>query len=473
MRYLITILALLLSLEAKTQGLSFSMAKNEMLENNLEIQAALQALEIADMELKATRGLRYPNIDFVGGYTLMQRDVKIDLNNIKNTLANTTHNFINEGVSSGLLMPNIADIISSGLSPILNTDWGYTLQKRSTLLGAITATQPIYMGGSINAAITAAEIAKQSAEYQLKAITNSLTTQLVEYYYGVILAEQAVELSKRVVRGIENHLFDAEALEEEGMIAHSEVLYIKYRLSEAERELYSATNKLKLARDALSNILNRECSEILTDRIFIVDSIYNIDYYTESTININPIILIARSNIALSEQGTKLARAALLPEVAAMGGAVVASHNLSDLLPRWSIGIGVRLKIFDGLDKERRLIAAQHANNASFTVAESVTNSITLLTEQEYYNTINSLRGVAKLRSSIEFATSYLEAKQEGFNEGITSASELIDAELELRAAELRELSTAFDFCKSLARLLEAAGISDTLEEYIEKAIFL
>ena len=473
MRYLITILALLLSVEAKTQGLSFAMAKNEMFENNLEIQAALQALEIADMELKATRGLRYPNIDFVGGYTLMQRDVKIDLNDIKNTLANTTHNFISEGVSSGLLMPNIADVISARLSPILNTDWGYTLQKRSTFLGAITLTQPIYMGGSINAAITAAEIAKQSAEYQLKAITNSLITQLVEYYYGVILAEQAVELSKRVVRGIENHLFDAEALEEEGMIAHSEVLYIKYRLSEAERELYSATNKLKLARDALSNILNRECSEILTDRIFIVDSIYNIDYYTESTININPIILIARGNIALSEQGTKLARAALLPEVAAMGGAVVASHNLSDLLPRWSIGIGVRLKIFDGLGKERRLIAAQHANNASFTASENITNSITLLTEQEYYNTINSLRDVAKLRSSIEFATAYLEAKQEGFNEGITSASELIDAELELRAAELRELSAAFDFCKSLARLLEAAGMSDSLEEYIEKAIFL
>ena len=473
MRYLITILALLLSVEAKTQGLSFALAKDEMLENNLEIQAALQALEIANMELKGIRGLRYPSIDFIGGYTLMQRDIKVDLNNIKNTLANTTHNFISEGVSSGLLMPNIADIISSGLSPILNTDWGYTLQKRSTLLGAITATQPIYIGGSINAAITAAEIAKQSAEYQLKAITNSLITQLVEYYYGVILAEQAVELSKRVVRGIENHLFDAEALEEEGMIAHSEVLYIKYRLSEAERELYSATNKLKLARDALSNILNRECSEILTDRIFIVDSIYNIDYYTESAININPIILIARSNIALSEQGTKLARAALFPEVAAMGGAVVASHNLSDLLPRWSIGIGVRLKIFDGLGKERRLIAARHANNASFTVAESVTNSITLLTEQEYYNTINSLRDVAKLRSSIEFATSYLEAKQEGFNEGITSASELIDAELELRAAELRELSAAFDFCKSLTRLLEAAGMSDSLEEYIEKAIFL
>lgn len=473
MRYLITILALLACLTANGQGLSFRMAKEEMLENNFEIQAARQALDIAKMELKATRGLRYPNIDFVGGYTLMQHDVKVDLNNIKNTLVNTTQNFINEGISSGLLIPDIAELIGSGLSPLLAVDWGYTLQKRSTLLGAITLTQPIYMGGSINAAIIAAEIAMQSAEYQLKAITNKLTTQLVEYYYGEILAEQAVELSKKVVKGIKNHLFDAEAMEEEGVIAHSEVLYIKYRLSEAERDLYSATNKLKLAREALSTILNRECSEILTDRIFIVDSIYSIDYYIESTTNINPIILILRGNIALSEQGIKLARAALLPEVAAMGGAVVGSHNLSDLLPRWSIGIGVRLKIFDGLGKERRLIAAQRTNNASYTVAESLSNSITLLTDQEYYNTINSLRDVDKLQSSIEFATAYLEAKQEGFNEGITPASELIDAELELRASELKQLSAAFDFCKSLARLLEAAGISESFEEYIKKAIFL
>ena len=473
MRYLITILTLLSCLTAKSQGLSFAMAKEGMLENNLEIQAARQTLDIAKMELKATRGLRYPNIDFVGGYTLMQRDVKIDLNSVKNTLANTTQNFINEGISSGLLMPNIAELVGSGISPLLTADWGYTLQKRSTLLGAITATQPIYMGGSINAAITAADIAKQSAEYQLKVITNKLTTQLVEYYYGVILAEKAVELSKRVVKGIENHLFDAEAMEEEGIIAHSEVLYIKYRLSEAERESYYVTNKLKLAREALSQILNRECNEILTDRIFIVDSIYSIDYYTESAININPIILIARGNIALSEQGIKLARAALLPEVAAMGGAIVASHNLSDLVPRWSVGIGVRLKLFDGLGKERRLIAAQRTNNTSFTVAESLTNSIALLTEQEYYNAINSLRDVAKLQSSIEFASAYLEAKQEGFNEGITPASELIDAELELRASELKQLSAAFDFCKYLARLLEAAGMSESLDEYIKQAIFL
>ena len=262
-------------------------------------------------------------------------------------------------------------------------------------------------------------------------------------------------------------------MEEEGIIAHSEVLYIKYRLSEAERESYYATNKLELAREALSQILNRECNEILTDRIFIVDSIYSIDYYTESAININPIILIARGNIALSEQGTKLARAALLPEVAAIGGAVVASHNLSDLVPRWSVGIGVRLKLFDGLGKERRLIAAQRTNDTSFTVAESLTNSIALLTEQEYYNAINSLRDVAKLQSSIEFATAYLEAKQEGFNEGVTPASELIDAELELRASELKQLSAAFDFCKYLAHLLEAAGMSESLDEYIEKAIFL
>lgn len=473
MRYLSTILLLLATINATAQGLSFEMAYNEMIENNLDLRAAREGVEIAHNELRAAQGLRYPNIDFVGGYTLMQRDLKIDLGSAKNSLANATQNIIDKGISTGFITPNIAELIGSQLSPLLAADWGYTLQKRSVILGAMTLTQPLYMGGSINAAIRTAEIAKHSAEYQLQALTNALTTELVEYYYGAILAECALELSQKVVKGIESHLYDAEALEQEGIIAHSEVLYIKYKLSEAERELYAAESRLKLAREALSKILNRECSEILTDRIFIVNSIYDIDYYRESASNINPITLSARGNIALSEQGIKIARAALLPEIVAMGGGVVASHNLSDLIPRWSIGIALRLRLFDGLRKEQQLIAAQRRNDASFTIAESVDSNIVLLTEQEYYNTINSITNTCKLESSITFARSYLEAKREGFNEDITPASELIDAELELSAAELKRLASAFEFCKSLARLLEAAGLSSTFEEYKAKAIFL
>ena len=77
------------------------------------------------------------------------------------------------------------------------------------------------------------------------------------------------------------------------------------------------------------------------------------------------------------------------------------------------------------------------------------------------------------MKSSIEFARAYLATKIEGFKEGLTPSRELIDAQLELQATELKQLAAAYDFCKSLARLLEISGLSDTFIEYQQKAILL
>ena len=473
MKQIVTIITLLFIVEARGEGLTFAAARDMMLENNLEIKAAREAVEVANLERKAARGMRYPTIDLIGSYTLMQRDIKIDIGGSKGILTETAQNIINNGISSGLITENIAGLISQGMSPLLAADWGYTLQKRSVFMGGLSVAQPIYMGGRIDAAIAAADIVHQKAEYELRAIINSKITTLVEYYYGVILADEVTRVRENVVKGIQEHLKDALAMEEEGMIAHSELLYVEYKLSEAERELFTSINKQRLAREALQQILNCDIVDNLTDRIFVVESVYNIEYYTQSCVDLNPIILDARCNIALMKQNQNVARASLLPEIAALGGAVVASHNLSDMLPRWSIGVGVRFNIFDGLSKERRYVAAQRASESIFTIIDEATNKLVLQAENVYYMVINSIKDTCMMQSSIEFAKSYYEAKAEGFKEGLTTSSELIDAELELQAAELKQLVSAHDFCKSLAQLLEVSGLSDTFDNYRSRAIFL
>ena len=455
------------------EGLSFEVAKELMMANNLEIRSAQEGVAAAELELRATHSLRYPSIDLVGGYVLMQRDVGIDLGGSKGTLSDAAQHFIGEGVSSGILSPDMAQFISNAISPLLAADWSLILQKRSTMVGAVSMVQPIYMGGRIDAAVESAEIAANSAKYQLEAVVNSKLTELVECYYGVIAAEMARDVRQQVVAGIKSHLTDAEALESEGMIPHSEVLYVQYKLSEAERELHTAQSKLTLAREALHRLIGDDIGENLTNRIFIVEAIYNLDYYTENGVNLNPILLDAKSKIALSEQGVKAARAELLPEVAAFGGATIVSHNLTDLIPRWSVGVGIRLKLFDGLGKERRFQAAKQINRMAHTPVDDAESSIRLIIENEYHNTINSLYDVGSMQTTIEFAASYLQAKSDGFNEGVTPSSELIDAQLALSAAKLEQSVAAFTFCKSLARLLEVSGLSHTFEEYQQKAIFL
>lgn len=473
MKQIIILLILISVVDVHGEGLTFSHARELMYNNNREIKVAREAVEIAQMELRATRGLRFPVLNLTSGYILMQRDIDVDLGGRKGAINNMAQSIIKDGITTGILTPNIAELINAGISPLLAADWSFTLQKRSTLIGGISLTQPIYMGGKINAAIRACEIRLHQAEHQLQAIENSKLSELVELYYGVIVAQMAHNLRITAVNGISSHLSDTRALEEEGMIAHSEVLYVEYKLAEAKREKDASENQLRIARSALSRLINCDNDAELVDRLFIVETLQPIDYYKEKAISINPILLSAKEDISLSIQGEKVAQSELLPEVAALGTTTIFSHNLSTMVPRWSVGIGVNLKLFDGLGKERRYVAAQKMTEMVRSIVNDAEQGVILLVDREYYNAINSLNTITTLDRSIEFAASYLQAKKDGFTEGITPSAEVIDAQLQLEAAHLERCNTAYSFCKSLARLLEVSGLSNRFDEYRNIAIFI
>ena len=79
------------------------------------------------------------------------------------------------------------------------------------------------MGGKINTANRAAKINEKTAVEQGNQNRNALVSELVERYYGLALARQVVEVRQQVVDGVGQHLKDAIALEQNGMIPTANV----------------------------------------------------------------------------------------------------------------------------------------------------------------------------------------------------------------------------------------------------------
>ena len=451
------------------QNMSFSEAMNVMFENNSMVKSEQYNVDMAYNELRATRGLALPKIDLIGGYTLMQSDIDMDLGGSKGVITESLKDAINQGVTNGIISSDLASLLTQGLSPITSMDWRYTLQKRSFgVVGAIL-TLPIYMGGRINIANRAARIALSAASYSLDATKSMLLTELVERYYGVVVARSACAVRQDVVDAIKRHLVDAEAMEEEGIVAHSVVVYAQYKLAEAERDLHDAINKVKVAEAALNTTVGIEQSINPIDRIFICNNIHNIDYYTDMAIALNPILCELRHGKQLSEEGVKLARAAMLPEIAAMGAGAIYSYQLSNMIPRWSIGVGVRIPLFDGLGKEYRYIASKSGVKSVKEEVENAQSNIILLVEKEYYNLENTISNISATRRAIDFAESYYNSTLEGFREGVVSSADLMDACTELAATKVEYLNAAYENTLTLARLLEASGLSDTFIQYVEQ----
>lgn len=473
MRHLIMLIASVSAIHVANaqRYLSFDEAVSIAFDSNLALKSVEYDISVADYQLKATEGLYFPKIEIVGGYILTQRDVAIDIlgdNGIVNGLTNT---LINSGVSSGILTPDVAQLIGGLLSPLNSMDLQYVVQKRSLGITAAKVTLPIYAGGKIRSANRAAAIGRRMAEQKLIGMKSYLYTTLVEQYYGVVVLQYAVDVRRSVVDVMQHHLSDAKAMEEAGSVAHSVVLGVEYRLAEAERELSSEQHRLHMAERLLNSTLDIDYDILIADRLFVDRVLLPLDYYIDNAIKLNPLLSEANLGVELANEGVRVAKADLLPEVAAMGLASIYSPNLSDMIPRWAVGIEARIPLFDGLGKENRLRASKAKAKSVEMIVEKAQSDIRLVVENEYYNVVNALNDITTAESSMRLSESYYQSAEDGFKAGVTSSTELMDAELGRSASKLSYINAVYNYCLSLARLLEASGLSHTLVEYRDNGV--
>lgn len=171
----------------------------------------------------------------------------------------------------------------------------------------------------------------------------------------------------------------------------------------------------------------------------------------------------------LAEEGVKLQRSAFLPQVAAMGGAMFYNYQVSGLVPRWAVGVGVNFKLFDGLNREYKYSAARHTARRVGALEQKAGQDIAVLVEKLYNQMENYRNQMASIDASLDFASEYLKVQNAAFLAGMASSSELIDAELNLAKVRTERLQAAYNYDLMLARLLEAAGVSDEFASYIRR----
>ena len=284
------------------------------------------------------------------------------------------------------------------------------------------------------------------------------------------LATQVVRVRTQVADGIRRHLNDAIALEEQGMLAKAERLYVEFKMTEAERELKNAQLQLETIKDALNNTLASDNADYVpVTNMFVVQQIEDVEYYKSLAANHNPLLNQVTLKRQLAEEGVRLQRSDYFPQVVAMGGGSVYNYQVTDMLPRWAVGVGVSFKIFDGLNREYKYSAAKQTVRRVEQLETKARSDISILVEKLYNQLENYYNQFESVESSIDFAEEYLRAKNVAFINGMSSASDLIDAELNLAKVRTERIQMAFSYDVALAQLLEAAGVSDEFTSYARR----
>ena len=448
------------------EALSLEDAIAVTLTDNPAMKAAAYEEKAAVQERRAAIGLRMPKIGVTGAYTYMGKDIGFDLNDMKAPVRDFSGKLLGSGMITD---PALLQGIQQLIAPVMDADWFLKVQDRSFGFVGGEVTMPIWLGGKINAANRAARIRQQSAVEQGNQTRYGLISELVERYFGLALAMQVVEVRRQVVDGVRQHLEDAVALEKNGMISRSERLYVEFKMAEAQRELANAELQVQTVSSALQNTLGRDISCLPVTAMFVVERIEDLAYYRDLAADRNPLLNQVSLKRRLAEEGVRAQRSDFLPQVVAMGGGSFYNYQVAGLVPRWAVGVGVNFKIFDGLNREYKYSAARQTARRVGELQNQAAQGVSVLIEQLYNQLANYRNQIASIDVSLEFAEEYLRMKNAAFREGMSSSSDLIDAELNLAAVRTQRLEAAYNYDKQLARLLEAAGISDEFPAYARR----
>ena len=419
--------------EQTPRVLSLDEALEITLSGSPVIEASRYEEKAAQQERRAAIGLRMPQISVGGTYTYLGKDIGFDFNDLKGPVGNITHDILGSGLIPTELIPQIQQL----LTPVMGADWFLTLQDRSLGFVGGQVTLPIYMGG--------------------------------KRYYGLALARQVVEVRQQVVDGVGQHLKDAIALEQNGMIPHSERLYVEFKMAEAERELQNARLQVETIASALNNTLGQQAEVLPVTTMFVLGNLEDVAYYKDLAAKFNPLLSQVALKRQLAKEGVRLQRANFLPQVAAMGGASFYNYQVTKIMPRWAVGVGVNLKIFDGLNREYKYSAAKQTVKQVEVLEMKAGKDIAVLIEKLYNQMNNYANQMKSIDASLAFAEEYLKAKNAAFLEGMSSSSDLVDAELNLAKVRTERMQTAYNYDVALAKLLEAAGISDEFISYLHR----
>ena len=435
--------------------LSFPDAWDLLQQNNNSLAAQQANVERYQHLQNATSSLNLPSVTLGANYTHLDSDVTINGEQFADSLSG-----VNPTVSA-ILRPLIGGVTS-------------TITEQDIFSSSIRAVWPIFTGGRITAAQTAAEGQSEEAQSQFLMEKQARYEDLTKYYFSVILAQDVVQTRLAVEAGLTQHRDFAIKLEEQGQIARVERLQADASLDKAIVERTKAQNDLKIAQLALTQILGLSETVEPSEALFINNNLPNMDTFVDQTLTTYPGLSILDAKEKQASSLIKAEKGKYYPEVYLYG-----DYNLyeddslaSEMKPDWLVGIGVNVPLVDTSGRSDKVAAAHSAVSQVQYLKSQAKQDLTVLVQKTYLEAQQSVEEVQGLNSSLSLAQENLSLRKKAFNQGLSTSLEVVDAELYLASIKTQQSVARFQYLVSLNKLLALSSEMNAFPSYSTSAVY-
>ncbi len=408
-----------------------------------------------------TDDLNLPKVTIGANYTHLDSDVTVSGKQLLDSAGNT--------------VPAIPPALGPALAPILSSLGSVTstITEQDIFTSSIRAIWPIFTGGRISAAQSAAEGKTDEAKSQLAMETQARYEDLSKFYFSVVLAKEVVQTRKLVEQGLTTHRDNALKLEQQGQIPRVERLQAEAALDKAIVERKKAQKSLEIAQTALSEILNQ--TEMVEPRshLFTNSSLPPLDAFVEQTLATYPGLDLLNAKEKQASSLIKAEKGKYYPEVYLYGDYSLHEDDslASQMKPDWLVGVGVSVPLIDNSGRSENVKAAQSAVNQVKYLRAQAQQDLSVLVKKTYLEAQQSHEEVSGLNSSVALAKENLRLREKAFTQGISTSTDVVDAQLYLASIHTQQAAASFNYLISLAKLLALSGQMNDFNQYQQHAI--
>lgn len=361
----------------------------------------------------------------------------------------------------------------SGLRPSLDvsvsanysrTDIGGLVVESDTGGASISLSQPLFTSGRLAHNITGAEASILAGREGLREIEQSVLVSVIQAYADVLRDTEILRIRQENVGVLRRQLDEANARFEVGEITRTDVAQAEARLAQSDSDLATAQAQLSVSRAAYAAVVGQSPTDLAA-----LPPLPGVPADFDAALDValveNPGVLAALYNQRAAEAAVAAARAEYGPAVnlsASYGGT---SNDLSrfDLGDQTAFRAGATVSVplfTGGLNASRVAAALERANAAQINV-EGERRQVLQSVSSAYAQVVSAKANLAAGEQAVRAARVAAEGVRQEAQVGLRTTLDVLNAELELRSAEVALVSARRNEYVAQAMLLAAMGRLD------------
>ncbi len=432
--------------------------------NNKQMQIQTAKIKQATYRKEEAFASYLPSIDFAGGYMYNQKNISIfdSDQHLPIMTFNGKDGYDFDLVTGADGMPVMVDGQPVPKQVAYLPKDAMTYDIHNVFFGAVTLTQPVYMGGKIVAMNKITKYAKELAESMHDKTAEDVIYAVDAAYWQVVSLKAKHELAKSYVCLLDTLHTNVLAMVNEGVATKGDLLTVDVKLNEANVDLLKVENGLSLSRMALAELCGLPVDTYMklededTGCKPNLDALLPATNYDMNEIYVRrPDLQALEIGVKITEQQGNVAMASMLPNVALIGGYAFSNPNMNNGFKNrfggaFHVGAMLTIPIWHWGGNYNKYRAAKAETTIMRLQLEDAKQKIQLQVNQASFKAHESIKTYNMTLSNLTSANENLRHAQLAFREGMATTDHVMAAQTAWLKANSENIDAGIDvnLCK-------------------------